>query len=191
MLLQTTLPTSPDRSDAVDENNNSKVSKSLKSTKQCDDFVRSKSIVLKTNPDVKLRIRQMSVTSFEPLPLSSSRSPLTSQFSLDFYSKAKNYWSEVSPTVDGMLCGFTSLNVPDIADSRLFLDKYKPKTTAYALDCGAGIGRITKQLLLPQFSIVDMVELTQAFLDKTREYVGEEDFARIGERFCIGLQVCL
>ncbi|CAH8431854.1 unnamed protein product [Heterobilharzia americana] len=87
-----------------------------------------------------------------------------------------------------MLSGYTSLNVPDITDSEAFLDEFGPSTTAYALDCGAGIGRVTKQLLLPRFSIVDMVELTQAFLDQTEEYIGPTDFPRVGERFCMGLQ---
>ncbi|KAH8855587.1 Alpha N-terminal protein methyltransferase 1 [Schistosoma japonicum] len=106
----------------------------------------------------------------------------------NFYSKAKCYWSQVPATVDGMLSGYTSLNVPDIADSDMFLDEFGPSTTAYALDCGSGIGRVTKQLLLPRFSIVDMVELTQSFLDQTENYIGPDDFPRVGERFCMGLQ---
>ncbi|KAA3674081.1 protein N-terminal methyltransferase, partial [Paragonimus westermani] len=106
----------------------------------------------------------------------------------NFYSNAKTYWSQVSPTVDGMLGGYSSLNVPDIEDSHLFLDEFGPATTAYALDCGSGIGRVTKQLLIPRFNFVDMVEMTQSFLDQTKDYIGEEDFDSIGERFCSGLQ---
>ncbi|CAH8431339.1 unnamed protein product [Schistosoma turkestanicum] len=105
-----------------------------------------------------------------------------------FYSKAKIYWSQVPATIDGMLSGYTSLNVPDIADSELFLDDFGPSTTAYALDCGSGIGRVTKQLLLPRFSVVDMVDLIQVFLTGTKEYVDSRDFHRVGERFCCGLQ---
>ncbi|CAH8433659.1 unnamed protein product [Schistosoma curassoni] len=118
--------------------------------------------------------------------MSISQSPVGTP--VTFYSKAKIYWSQVPATVDGMLSGYTSLNVPDIADSEIFLDEFGPSTTAYALDCGAGIGRVTKQLLLPRFSIVDMVELTQSFLNQAEEYIGPEDFPRVGERFCIGLQ---
>lgn len=105
-----------------------------------------------------------------------------------FYSRAKEYWANVSPTIDGMLGGYSSLNVPDIEDSHAFLDDYGPNTTAYALDCGSGIGRVTKQLLLPRFNSVDMAELTQAFLDQSETYIGAEDFTRVGERFCTGLQ---
>ena len=39
------------------------------------------------------------------------------------------------------------------------------------LDCGAGIGRITKNLLLPLFDVVDMVEQNAGFLEKAREYL--------------------
>lgn len=34
------------------------------------------------------------------------------------------------------------------------------------LDCGAGIGRVTKHLLLPLFKNVDMVEQDRTFVDK-------------------------
>lgn len=56
-----------------------------------------------------------------------------------------------------------------------------------ALDCGSGIGRITKRLLLPMFERVDMVEQCQKFLDKARQFIGEES-ARIENMFCSGLQ---
>lgn len=56
-----------------------------------------------------------------------------------------------------------------------------------ALDCGAGIGRITKRLLLPLFNTVDLVDVTQEFLDKAKAYLGEES-KRVGNYFCSGLQ---
>lgn len=59
--------------------------------------------------------------------------------------------------------------------------------TGCALDCGAGIGRITKHLLLPLFNTVDLVDVTQEFLDKAKTYLGEEG-KRVGKYFCSGLQ---
>lgn len=59
--------------------------------------------------------------------------------------------------------------------------------TGFALDCGAGIGRITKRLLLPLFRTVDLVDVTQEFLDKARTYLGEEG-KRVENYFCCGLQ---
>lgn len=58
-----------------------------------------------------------------------------------------------------MLGGFGSLNDKDIDQSRKFLDKIKLKTNMKleeALECGAGIGRITKQLLCNVFQTVKM-----------------------------------
>lgn len=59
--------------------------------------------------------------------------------------------------------------------------------TSCALDCGAGIGRITKRLLLPLFNTVDLVDVTQEFLDKAKTYLGEES-KRVGNYICTGLQ---
>lgn len=59
--------------------------------------------------------------------------------------------------------------------------------TSRALDCGAGIGRITKRLLLPLFKAVDMVDVTEDFLNKARSYLGEEG-CRVRNYFCCGLQ---
>nr|XP_057913558.1 N-terminal Xaa-Pro-Lys N-methyltransferase 1 isoform X2 [Doryrhamphus excisus]XP_057913559.1 N-terminal Xaa-Pro-Lys N-methyltransferase 1 isoform X2 [Doryrhamphus excisus] len=56
-----------------------------------------------------------------------------------------------------------------------------------ALDCGAGIGRISKRLLLPLFKTVDLVDVTQEFLDKAKTYLGD-DGKRVGGYFCQGLQ---
>nr|XP_020456785.1 N-terminal Xaa-Pro-Lys N-methyltransferase 1 isoform X2 [Monopterus albus] len=96
-----------------------------------------------------------------------------------FYSNAEDYWKEVPPTVDGMLGGYGSISSIDINGSKAFLRKFlgegEGKTgTGCALDCGAGIGRITKHLLLPLFKTVDLVDVTQEFLDKARNYLGGE-----------------
>ncbi|CAJ0936430.1 unnamed protein product, partial [Ranitomeya imitator] len=60
-------------------------------------------------------------------------------------------------------------------------------STSCALDCGAGIGRITKRLLLPLFKSVDMVDVTDEFLSKAKSFLGE-DGKRIGDYYCCGLQ---
>ncbi|KAF7653045.1 hypothetical protein LDENG_00088040 [Lucifuga dentata] len=109
-----------------------------------------------------------------------------------FYSNAEDYWREVAPTVDGMLGGYGSISNIDISGSRTFLQRFlgdgEGKTSnRCALDCGAGIGRITKRLLLPLFHTVDLVDVTQEFLDKAKTYLGEEG-KRVGNYFCSGLQ---
>ena len=60
----------------------------------------------------------------------------------------------------------------DIDTSAAFIDEFRDKIgNGRVLDCGAGMGRVTKHLLLPRFAKVDMVEPSKVQLDKGREYV--------------------
>jgi protein N-terminal methyltransferase len=55
-----------------------------------------------------------------------------------------------------------------------------------AVDCGCGIGRISKRLLLPLFDTVDMVDVNQAFLDAAPEFLGPES-SRVERYICTSL----
>ena len=58
-----------------------------------------------------------------------------------------------------MLGGYGHVHYTDIDTSAGFIDIYKDKIGhGRALDCGAGIGRVTKHLLLPRFEKVDLIE---------------------------------
>jgi len=114
----------------------------------------------------------------------------TDQTDIDYYNKAASYWENVKPTIDGMLGGFAKISPTDIEGSNKLLkvllkEENGPKAER-ALDCGAGIGRITKHLLTKYFKSVDLVEQDEHFLEKGREYLG--DNPRVGTLFCAGLQ---
>lgn len=68
----------------------------------------------------------------------------------------------------------------------MFQDKINPINTEKALDCGCGIGRVTKHLLLKFFKAVDMVEQNKEFLDASHKYLGEDD-CRVSQRFNCGM----
>uniref|UniRef100_A0A915DBV8 Alpha N-terminal protein methyltransferase 1 n=1 Tax=Ditylenchus dipsaci TaxID=166011 RepID=A0A915DBV8_9BILA len=51
------------------------------------------------------------------------------------------------------------------------------------LDCGCGVGRVTKHLLLPLFRRVDMVDFAQSFIEISKTYIGAEDFKRVGQQY--------
>ncbi|KAL3281047.1 hypothetical protein HHI36_004271 [Cryptolaemus montrouzieri] len=110
----------------------------------------------------------------------------------DFYSNAKDYWSEVPPTIDGMLGGFAFISQRDIKGSRLLLKQLfhsvKPPDRKFALDCGAGIGRISKHLLLDLFEKVDLVDQNQTFLNQAEKYIGPGLVHKVGNFYCSGLQ---
>lgn len=116
----------------------------------------------------------------------------SAQHSNDFYSQGKAYWETIPATIDGMLGGYSEISSIDIHSSNRLLkhfrqDKAAPLGRQRAPDCGAGIGRITKHLLLPLFDAVDMVEQNQAFLDQARTYIGHGS-ERVENLFCQGLQ---
>ncbi|XP_064459185.1 N-terminal Xaa-Pro-Lys N-methyltransferase 1-like [Ornithodoros turicata] len=116
----------------------------------------------------------------------------SAEYNGDFYSQGKAYWENIPATVDGMLGGYSHLSSIDIHSSLRFLNtfltsKEQPTGKQRALDCGAGIGRITKHLLLRCFETVDMVEQNATFLDQAREYIGAEA-SRVDQLYCSGLQ---
>lgn len=107
----------------------------------------------------------------------------------DYYNKAAKHWEQVDPTIDGMLGGFGKISHLDIDGSSKFLKnllKSNSTQTCRALDCGAGIGRISKHLLSRHFQAVDLVEQDRHFLDKARVYL--KDNAKVENMFCVGLQ---
>lgn len=108
----------------------------------------------------------------------------------DVYEKAEEYWSRASQDVNGMLGGFEKLHTPDITVSKRFIESLKKKNLFgsydYALDCGAGIGRVTKHLLMPLFKKVDMEDLVEELIVSSDQYIGQDP--RIGEKFIEGIQ---
>jgi protein N-terminal methyltransferase len=54
------------------------------------------------------------------------------------------------------------------------------------IDCGAGIGRVTKTMLLKLFDQVDLVECTEKFLIQAREHELREEVAagRVDRLIC-------
>lgn len=62
------------------------------------------------------------------------------------------------------------------------------RTALHALDCGAGIGRITKSVLLSFSHYVDLLEQNEIFLNKSTDFIGLEDRPRIGKLIASSLQ---
>ncbi|XP_065902108.1 N-terminal Xaa-Pro-Lys N-methyltransferase 1-like [Dysidea avara] len=118
----------------------------------------------------------------------------TEQERHQWYSNAAKYWEAVPATINGMLGGFADLTTRDVTASLDFLRPFLSVVggggtvgTSYALDCGSGIGRVSKQLLLPIFSKVDLVEQNGSFLEQAPEYLGEYS-VKVGQYYAEGLQ---
>ncbi|KAI9851679.1 MAG: Alpha N-terminal protein methyltransferase 1 [Vezdaea acicularis] len=100
------------------------------------------------------------------------------------------YWTSISADINGMLGGFPEISLVDLRGSRSFVAKlrrlhpFTPKTFQYAVDCGAGIGRITKGLLTKISERVDIVEPVERF---TSVYESDEMFQQLKEQGKIGI----
>ncbi|RID45094.1 hypothetical protein BRARA_I01847 [Brassica rapa] len=115
-----------------------------------------------------------------------------------WYRDGVSYWEGVEASVDGVLGGYGHVNAADITGSEVFLKTLIQERLVnggtnqhlVALDCGSGIGRITKNLLIRYFNEVDLLEPVAQFLDAARE-----NLASIGSEthkatnfFCVPLQ---
>lgn len=111
-----------------------------------------------------------------------------------FYTNAQQYWSKIEPTIDGMLGGLSVIDSTDVRSSSRFLAelfKMKPSPgNIRALDCGAGIGRVTKNLLINYFKTVDLVEQDANFVRKAHDYLSANGRLneKIGSIYNVGLQ---
>ncbi|KAF2486581.1 alpha-N-methyltransferase NTM1 [Neohortaea acidophila] len=110
------------------------------------------------------------------------------------HSAALAYWSSTEPTVNGVLGGYPEVSRVDLQGSNNFLAKLRrggnaqsslpapPRKLRRAVDCGAGIGRITTGLLVKVAEKVDIVEPVVQFTDVVK---GQEG---VGEVYNIGLE---
>ena len=123
------------------------------------------------------------------------------------------YWNSIAADDNGMLGGYPHVSRVDIQGSSTFLAKVRrmskeetkgtidettgpPPPFERAVDCGAGIGRITMNLLVHQARTIDIVEpvskftdaLAAAFEAKTASSAPNGTTGTLGEIHNIGLE---
>ena len=106
----------------------------------------------------------------------------------NWYCLGNDYWSNLEPTLASVLGGSDDIHEPDIRDSSYFLDRIIAKyqiSPIKVLDCGAGIGRVTKFLLINRFEIVDMLEQCTKFIEFAKTFV---DSNKVRNYFNVGAQ---
>uniref|UniRef100_A0A8C4WC73 N-terminal Xaa-Pro-Lys N-methyltransferase 2 n=1 Tax=Gopherus evgoodei TaxID=1825980 RepID=A0A8C4WC73_9SAUR len=106
---------------------------------------------------------------------------------MQFYARAKHFYWKVPATEEGMMGDYIELSNMDIESSREFLRKFiggpGKAGTEHALDCGSGIGRVTKHVLLPVFKSVELVDMMENFLAEAQNYLqGKKD--RVKMYYC-------
>ncbi|KAG5850594.1 N-terminal Xaa-Pro-Lys N-methyltransferase 2 [Anguilla rostrata] len=109
-----------------------------------------------------------------------------------FYARAQDFYKDVEPSEEGMMGDFIELSPIDLEGSRQFLKKFVggpgKAGTQRALDCGSGIGRVTKNVLLPVFETMDMADMMEEFLLHAHESYLGSDNERIDVYYCYSLQ---
>jgi AdoMet dependent proline di-methyltransferase len=148
-LSNTELPRrSPDSDDSEDDNN--------------DDIVQ-----------MKVRSSNKQSTNDKPLTADTEKGRRWYNTAYDFWENEKN----CPTTDDGVLGGYGKITPEDVKGSHSFLDQLsiiRPTLRFdHAADCGAGIGRVTKHLLLHRFQHVDIIEQSPRLLAAAPEYIGE------------------
>jgi len=98
-----------------------------------------------------------------------------------WYQGATDYWKTQEATVEGMLGGYGRVTNVDLASSWKFIvnssgkKTFKnPDHTSRAIDCGAGIGRITKGLLMKICDQVDILEQSEEYVRVAKEELGDK-----------------
>uniref|UniRef100_G1LX94 N-terminal Xaa-Pro-Lys N-methyltransferase 1 n=1 Tax=Ailuropoda melanoleuca TaxID=9646 RepID=G1LX94_AILME len=143
----------------------------------CNDFFQSYLYLLEKIPLVKLYALTSRVVNGE----------------MQFYARAKLFYQEVPATEEGMMGNFIELSNPDIQASWEFLRKFVGGPgragTDCALDCGSGIGRVSKHVLLPVFNSVELVDMTESFLLKAQNDL-QLNGDTVESDHCYNLQEC-
>lgn len=99
----------------------------------------------------------------------------------EWFDKSVEYWNNAEATVDGVLGGYGRVSSADVRESKLLLKSVLNLSDmaahGVALDCGAGIGRVSKNLLLPLFRTVDLVEVSPVQLEAARKELSKHKHA--------------
>ena len=102
--------------------------------------------------------------------------------STGWYGRALAYWRTATADNDGVLGGFASVSPADVAASAQFMHDCAPHLfeetrdkPIVALDCGAGVGRVTVEFLQNHFDHVHLVEPVASLLDQARKALPDEE----------------
>ncbi|OHT06664.1 Alpha N-terminal protein methyltransferase 1 [Tritrichomonas foetus] len=101
---------------------------------------------------------------------------VTNYYGDKFYQTGPNYWSKQESTNSGMLAGFTYTHKVDVDFSKVILKKYMKEHNMgkkRVADLGAGIGRVSKNVLAKFFEEIDLVEPVPSFLEVAKKEIAD------------------
>ena len=84
------------------------------------------------------------------------------------YNQSAKRWQKAEASLDGIMDGFASVHEIDAKDSCLTLENLIANNQinpTYAIDCAAGIGRVSQHVLTKYFSKIDILERDKKFTE--------------------------
>ncbi|KAI5789720.1 alpha-N-methyltransferase NTM1 [Peziza echinospora] len=113
-------------------------------------------------------------------------------------TKAIEYWEQIPTSLAGIMGGYPQISRIDIISSTAFLTKLgftappnPSQPAARGADCGAGIGRITKDLLTKFCTTTDVIEPVVKFTDEvstSAPFASLREAGKIGKIINKGLE---
>ncbi|MSP33580.1 MAG: methyltransferase domain-containing protein [Rickettsiales bacterium] len=105
------------------------------------------------------------------------------------YDQSKKRWQNAEASLTGIMAGFDRVSDIDIKDSCLILEnlistgQINPNR---AIDCAAGIGRVSQYALTKYFNKIDILERDQKFIEYCQKNFAENP--KIENIFCNSLE---
>lgn len=117
----------------------------------------------------------------------------------EWYKGSVKFWNDQPQTFDGMLQGYGKIHATESDSSIRFIRQSPIAGFRRAIDMGAGIGRVSKAVLLPLFAEVDLCEPAASLITKAKENVpgvrkfyecGMQEFEYERSYDCVWVQWC-
>lgn len=105
------------------------------------------------------------------------------------YQQSKQRWQNAQANLVGIMDGFDYVNEIDLIDSCATIKNLIIKeniSTNYAIDCAAGIGRVSEQILTKYFTNIDLLEQDKKFIEFCQKNFAQNP--QVKNIFCDSLQ---
>jgi protein N-terminal methyltransferase len=124
----------------------------------------------------------------------------------NWYEKSRDYWANSETSIKGVLGGNEQVHSIDVKTSCELIEGLigtKKLTAGRVIDCGAGIGRVTSDVLVNYFSECDLMEQDIKYVEFAKEKFNKQtkvksiflssfqDFEFESKYDCIWIQWCL
>jgi protein N-terminal methyltransferase len=101
----------------------------------------------------------------------------------EYFDKGNEYWTNIKPSLDGIMGGFPKITKMDLQGTSAFLDNLRDICLDSICDMGGGIGRCTGLLFIRKFAAIDFVEPNLAYLNAAKKLVGVKQTKMTEENF--------